>query len=180
MARIKKTYDYLIELKNRGYNRSNELLELYNKWKRDTDIRSLSDFLSIIWKEKDNIKPKYLGENSYNNFRGVAFEEFCFDLVNKIFEEVGAKDEIKPFWNEKVLTDEFYIFEDGRFKIHPKYKRVDIVIGKKEGNSVHPIVIISCKIWQSTNWLDEDRAVFDNIRNRYPYVLGYSLCMNLN
>ena len=72
------------------------------------------------------------------------------------------------------------MFENGQFKKYPKYKAVDIAIGKQEDNLIHPLIIISCKIWQSTNWLDEDRAILDNIRNRYPNVLGYSLCMSLS
>jgi len=180
MARIKKTSDYLGELQNKGYNRYNELFNLYDKWKKELDIKSLSDFLNIIWKEKDKIKPKYLGENTYNNFRGIAFEEFCFDLINKVIKEAEAQNIIELFWNTKILTEEFYIFENGQFKKYPKYKAVDIAIGKQEDNLIHPLIIISCKIWQGTNWLDEDSAILDNIRNRYPNVLGYSLCMILN
>lgn len=180
MARIKKTSDYLDERQNKGYNRHNELLNLYDKWKKELDIKSLSDFLNIIWKEKDKIKSKYLGENTYNNFRGIAFEEFCFDLMNKVIKEAEAQNIVELFWNTKILTEEFYMFENGQFKKYPKYKSVDIAIGKQEDNLTHPLIIISCKIWQSTNWLDEDRAILDNIRNRYPNVLGYSLCMSLN
>ncbi|MFQ6129653.1 MAG: hypothetical protein ACE5OT_02450 [Candidatus Hadarchaeaceae archaeon] len=65
------------KFKNKGYNRYDEL-DLYDKWK-ELDIKALLDFLDIIWKEKDDMKPKYLGENTYNNFRGIAFEEFYFD-----------------------------------------------------------------------------------------------------
>ena len=180
MARIKRTSDYLDKLRNKDYNRYNELLNLYDKWKKGLDIKSLSDFLNIIWKEKDNIKPKYLGENTYNNFRGIAFEEFCFDLMNKVIKEAEAENIIELFWNTKILTEELYMFENGQFKKYPKYKAVDIAIGKQEDNLIHPLIIISCKIWQSTNWLDEDRAILDNIRNIYPNVLGYSLCMSVS
>jgi len=180
MARIKKTSDYLNELQNKGYSRYNELLNLYDKWRKKLDIKTLSEFLDIIWKERDNIKPKYLGENTYNNFRGIAFEEFCFDLMNKVIKDTGADNIIELFWNTRILTEEFYIFENGQFKKYPKYKAVDIVIGKRKDDLIHPLIIISCKIWQSTNWLDDDRAILDNIRNRYPSVLGYSLCMSLS
>jgi len=180
MPRVKRTHDYLGELRNKGYPRYDEVFNLYDKWKREFDINALSKFLIIVWEEKDNIKPSYLGENTYNNFRGIAFEEFCFDLLNKTIEETEAKNVVELFWNKKILTEEFYIFEEGRFKKYPKYKAVDIVIGKSESELIHPLIIISCKIWQSTNWLDEDRAIFDSIRNRYPNVLGYSLCMSLN
>jgi len=178
MARVGKTPDYLEKLQTKGYERSNGLFNLYKKWKESLDIQAFSDFLDIVWKEKDNIRSK-LGANTYNNFRGIAFEEFCFDLLKKIIEETGTASIIELFWNEKILTEEFYIFEGGQFNKYPKHKTVDIVVGKREGNLIHPIVIISCKTWQSTNWLDEDRAIFDNIRNRYPNVLGYSLCMSL-
>jgi len=67
MARIKKTFDYLKGLQNKGYSRCNEFFKLYDKWKKELNIKALSKFLDIIWKEKDNIKPKYLGENTYNN-----------------------------------------------------------------------------------------------------------------
>ena len=180
MARIKKTLDYLEELKNKDYNRYDELLNLYDKWQKELDIKALSNFLDIIWKEKDNIKPKYLGENTYNNFRGIAFEEFCFNILNKVIKENEAENVVELFWNEKILTEEFYMFENGGFKKYPKHKAVDLAIGKREDNLVHPLIIISCKIWQSTNWLDEDRAILDNIRNRYPNVLGYSLCMSIS
>lgn len=180
MARIKKTSDYLDELRNKDYKRYNELLNLYKKWKRNLDIEILSDFLDIVKNEKDNIKPKHLGENTYNNFRGIAFEEFCFDLLNKVIKETETENIIELFWNTRILTEEFYMFQNGQFKKYPKYKTVDIAIGKRERNLIHPIIVVSCKIWQSTNWLDEDRAILDNIRNRYPNVLGYSLCMSLS
>lgn len=178
MGRVKKTLNYLETLGKKNYKRYNDLLNLYERWKKDLDIQVFSDFLDIIWKEIDDIRPK-LGANTYNNFRGIAFEEFCFDLLRNIVEETATENIVKLFWNEKVLTEEFYIFENGRFKKYPKHKVVDIAIGKREGNLIHPIVIISCKIWQSANWLDEDRAILDNIRNRYPNALGYSLCMSV-
>jgi len=180
VARIKRTIDYLEKLKNKGYRRYDELLSLYNKWKKDLDIKALSDFLDIVWKEKDNIKPTYLGENEYNNFRGISFEEFCYDLLDRVIKESEVEDVVELFWNEKILTEEFYKFEDGKFRKHLKYKKVDLIIGKREGNVIHSFIIISCKIWQNTNWLDEDRTVLNDIRNRYPEVLGYSLCMGLN
>ncbi len=180
MARTQKTSDYLEKLRSKGYTKYNDLLSLYNKWEEDLDIKSFTNFIDLIWKEKDNIKPKYLGENTYNNFRGIAFEEFCFDLLNKLVKEIEDKNIIELFWNTKILTEEFYIFENGHFKKYPKYKAIDIAIGKREDNLIHPLIIISCKIWQSTNWLDEDRTILDNIRNRYPNVLGYSLCMSLS
>lgn len=180
MARIKKTFDYLKGLQNKGYSRCNEFFKLYDKWKKELDIKALSKFLDIIWKEKDNIKPKYLGENTYNNFRGIAFEEFCFDISDKTIKESGAENVVELFWNEKILTEEFYMFENGEFKKYPKHKAVDVAIGRREDDLIHPLIIISCKIWQSTNWLDEDRAILDNIRNRHPNVLGYSLCMSLS
>ena len=180
MARIKKTSDYLKELQNKGYSRYSELFSLYDNQKKELDIEVLSNFLKIIWEEKDNIKPKYLGENTYNNFRGIAFEEFCFDILDKAIKESKAENAVELFWNEKILTEEFYMFENGGFKKYPKYKAVDVAIGKQEDNLIHPLIIVSCKIWQSTNWLDEDRAILDNIRNRYPNVLGYSLCMSLS
>jgi hypothetical protein len=121
-----------------------------------------------------------LGENTYNNFRGIVFEEFCFDILDKTIKDSGTEDTVELFWNKKILTEEFYIFENGEFKKYPKYKAVDIAIGKRKDNLIHPLMVISCKIWQSTNWLDEDRAILDNIRNRYPNVLGYSLCMSLS
>ena len=179
MGRIKKTTDYLEELKDKGYSRYNELLILYKEWKKKLDIKSLSDFLKITWEEKGNIKPK-LGENTYNNFRGIAFEEFCFDILKKAIKESEAEKAVELFWNAKILTEEFYMFQNRGFKKYPKYKAVDLAIGKRENNLIHPLIIISCKIWQSTNWLDEDRAILDNIRNRYPTALGYSLCMSLS
>jgi hypothetical protein len=178
MARVKKTLGYLRTLRKKDYKGYSCLLNLYNRWKKDIDIEVFSDFLDIIWKEIDNIRPK-LGVNTYNNFRGTALEEFCFDLLKKIIKETEVENVIELFWNQKILAEEFYIFENGRFKKYPKHKTVDIVVGKREDSLIHPIIIISCKIWQSTNWLDEDRAVLDNIRNRYPNVLGYSLCMSL-
>ena len=180
MARNKRTSDYLDELRSKGYERYNELLNLYKKWKGSLDVKVLSDFLGIVDKEKDNIKPEYLGQNTYNNFRGIAFEEFCFDRLNKVIKKTETDNIIELFWNTKILTEEFYMFQNGQFKKYPKYKTVDIAIGKREGNLIHPIIVVSCKIWQSTNWLDEDRAILDNIRNRYPNVLGYSLCMLLS
>lgn len=180
MTRVKKTSDYLGELQGKGYERYDDLLKLYNAWKKDLDINVLSNFLDLIWKEKDNIKPKHLGENTYNYFRGIAFEEFCFDILDKTIKQSKTENTVELFWNEKILTEEFYIFENGGFKKYPKYKAVDIAIGKREDNLIHPLIIISNKIWQSTNWLDDDRAILDNIRNRYPNVLGYSLCMSLS
>ncbi len=180
MAKVKNTSYYLEQLQNKSYRGHGELLDLYNKWKENLDNDELLNFLDIIGKEKDNIKPKYLGENTYSNFRGNAFEEFCFDKLDKLIKESGASNAIEIFWNKKILSEEFYIFENGKFNKYPKYKSVDIVMGKQEDNLIHPLAIISCKIWQSTNWLDEDRAVFDNVRNRYPDVLGYSLCTSLS
>ncbi len=180
MTRVTKTFEYLEKLQNKGYPRYNDLLDLYNRLKKDIDIKELKKFLDITWKEKDHIKPKFLGEGTYNNFRGIAFEEFCFDLLNRVVKKSKVKNIIELFWNTKILTEEFYMFENGQVRKYPKYKAVDIAIGKREENLIHPLIIISCKIWQSTNWLDEDRAIFDNIRNRYPNVIGYSLCMNLS
>lgn len=180
MARVTKTSDYLRKLESKRYNRCNELTVLYNNWKKSLDINKLSEFLKIIEDEKGSIKPKYLGENTYINLKAIAFEEFCFDLLSKVIKETGIENIVELFWNKKILTEEFYIFKNGQFDKYPKYKTVDIVIGKSEGKLFHSLVIISCKIWQSTNWLDEDRAVFDNIRNRYPNTLWYSLCMKLD
>jgi len=180
MARWKTTDDYLKQLEHKGYSQCDKLRGLYNTWKGELDIKALSDFLDIVWKEKDNIKPKYLGENTYMNFRGTAFEEFCFDFLRKIINECEADNLVQVFWNKKIVTEEFFIFEGGKFRKYPKSKAIDIVIGQSEGNLCHPLIIISCKIWQQTNWLDEDRAIFDSVRNRYPNVVGYSLCMNLS
>lgn len=180
MARWKKTEDYLEQLKGKGYGQCDKLFGLYDKWKGELDIKALSTFLDILWKEKDNIKPKYLGENTYMNCRGTAFEEFCFDFVCKIVMECEADNLIQVLWNKKVLTEEFYMFEHGKFRKYPKSKAVDIVMGQSQGDLFHPLTIMSCKIWQQTNWLDEDRAIFDSVRNRYPNVVGYSLCMNLS
>jgi len=180
MSRWKKTDAYLKQLEHKGYNQYDKILSLYGKWKAELDTKALSDFLDIVWKEKDNIKPKYLGENTYINFRGTAFEEFCFAFLRKIINECEADNLVQVFWNKKIVTEEFFIFEDGKFRKYPKNKAIDIVIGQSESNLFHPLIIISCKIWQSTNWLDEDRAIFDNVRNRYPNVVGYSLCMNLS
>jgi len=181
MARIQETSYYLKNLEEKQYERYHDLQSLYDRWKNQFDIKAISDFLDIIWKEKNKIKPKYLGENAYNNFRGIAFEEFCFGLSEKIIKETSCQGLIEPFWNEKILTEEFYVFEQekGHFVNYPKKKAVDIALGKREKNLVHPLIIISCKVWQSANWLDEDRATFENIRNRYPNVIGYSLYMKL-
>ncbi|MBA7467717.1 hypothetical protein ES707_02938 [subsurface metagenome] len=92
------------------------------------------------------------------NFRGTAFEEFCFYLVEKIINECKAGNLFRVSWNKKVVTEEFYIFQDGEFKKYPKSKAVDIVIGQSR-DLFHPLIIISCKIWQQTNWLDDDRAI---------------------
>ncbi len=180
MARIIKTGDYLERLHGKGYAGFDSLFGLYNEWKEKSDIGAFSSFLESTWKEKDRIKPKYLGENSYNNLRGIAFEEFCFDVLDRTINESGAENLVELFWNEKIMTDEFHVLENGQFKKYPKHKAVDIAIGKREDTLIHPMIIISCKIWQSTNWLDEDRAVFDSIRNRYPNVFGYCLCMGLS
>ena len=90
MPRWKKTDDYLKQLERKGYNQYDKLFDLYDNWKGELRIKALSDFLDIVWKEKDNIKPKYLGENTYMNFRGTAFEEFCFDFLRKIINECEA------------------------------------------------------------------------------------------
>lgn len=181
MTRRTKTLDYLRGLQNKNYSRYGDLFDLYNKWKKNLDVKVFAKFLDTIWQEKDNIKPnKYLGGVAYNNFRGFAFEEFCFDILDNTIKQSGTENAVELFWSEKILTEEFYIFENGGFKKYPKYKAVDIAIGKRENNLIHPLIIISCKTWQSTNWLDEDRAILDNVRNRYPNVLGYSLCMSLS
>jgi len=180
MPRWKKTDDYLKQLERKGYSQYDRLFGLYVKWKGELEIKALSDFLDIVWKEKDNIKPKYLGENTYMNFRGTALEEFCFDFLGKIINECEADNLLQVFWNKKVVTEEFYIFEDEKFRKYPKSKAIDIVIGQSQSDLFHPLIIIGCKIWQQTNWLDEDRAIFDSVRNRYPNVVGYSLCMNLS
>ncbi len=173
----KNISSYLDKLE--GYSKKEELIDLYGRWKNDLEINTFLVFLNLIGFEKNNIKPKYLGENEYNNFRGVALEEFCYDKLNKLINESGMVDLIQLFRNEKILIEEFFVFKDRKFNKIPKYKNVDIIVGKKEGNLIHPLMIISCKVWQSANWLDEDRAVFDNVRNRYPYVLGYSLCTSI-
>jgi len=177
MARVKRTLDYLEQLKDHG--QYSELRTLYDRWSDTLDAEALSRFLDFVWEEKGSIKPR-LGENTYSNLRGIAFEEFCFLVLSKAVRDAVAEGMIGLFWNERILTEEFYIFENGQFKRFPKYKTVDLALGKSDGSLVHPFVIVSCKIWQSTNWLDEDRAVLDNIRLRYPEVLGYSLCMNMS
>lgn len=180
MARVTKTSDYLDKLQKKGYSRCNDLLKLYDRWKKDLDIKTFSKFLDTIWEEKGKIKPTYLGENTYNYFRGVALEEFCFSTLNKALEETETENILELFWNGKILTEEFYVFENGQFKKYTKDKAVDIAIGKSEGGLINPLIIVGCKIYHSTNWLDEDRAFLDNIRNRYPKVRVYSLCWRLN
>lgn len=81
------------------------LFNLYDKCKRELDIKSLSNFLEIIRKEKDSIKSK-LGENTYNNFNGD--------------------------FNRRILH--IWKWAD---KKYPKYKAVDIAIGKQENNLIH-------------------------------------------
>lgn len=180
MARIMQTANYLEELRNRSYKGIYGLSNLFKGWKGKSDIGAFLSFLESTWKEKDRIRPKYLSLNSYNNLRGIAFEEFCYDALDKTIKGSGAEKLIELFWNEKILTEEYYVFEKGKFRKLPKYKTVDIGIGQREDELIHPIIILSCKIYQSTNWLDEDRTILDNIRNRYPNVLGYSLCMGLS
>lgn len=180
MARKKKTSYYLKHLQDKNYSRYDELVRLYDKSKNDLHIKSLSKFLDIIWKEKHNIKPKYLGENTYNNFRGIALEEFCFHLLSRIIRNIDIENLVEVFWNEKIMTEELYMFENGQFEKHSKYKAVDLALGRSEGRLIHPFIIVSCKIWQGTNWLDEDKNILDQIRSRYPNLLGYSLCMSLN
>lgn len=169
---------YLDRLQNKGYNRYGELLDLYTRWKNDLEIKDFLEFLNITARELKHIKP-VLGENTYNNFRGVALEEFCCCKLNKLVADIGVAD-LQIFRNERILTEEFFVLEDGKFNKITNSKNIDIVIGKKEESLIHPLVIISCKIWYDKNWLDEDREVFDNVRRRYPYVLGYSLCTNLS
>ena len=130
---------------------------LYNKWRKELNIDALLHFLRLTEKEMRNIRPKYLGANAYNQFRGIALEEFCFNALNKLIKDCKVENIIELFWNEKILTEEYYIFEKGEFKKYSKYKVVDLAIGKREDKLIHPLIIISCKIWQSTNWLDEDR-----------------------
>ena len=177
MARVKRTLDYLEQLKDHG--QYSELRTLYDRWSDTLDAEALSRFLDFVWEEKGSIKPR-LGENTYSNLRGIAFEEFCFLVLSKAVRDAVAEGMIGLFWNERILTEEFYIFENGQFKRFPKYKTVDLALGKSDGALIHPFVIVSCKTWQCTNWLDEDRAVLDNIRLRYPHVLGYSLCMTMS
>ncbi|RLI88963.1 MAG: hypothetical protein DRO62_02660 [Candidatus Altiarchaeales archaeon] len=175
MARNKKTIDYLNQLQGKGYDKTHGLFDLYYKWKEKSDIELLSKFLDLLWSEVDNIRPK-LGIATYNTFRGIALEEFIYESLNKFVE----KTKFKLFWNDRILTEEFYIFEDGAFKKYPKYKAVDLTIGTREDNQIHPFAIISCKMWYGADTLDSDRSVFDNIRNRYPSVFGYGVCMECN
>ena len=183
MTRVRRTQDYLADLRDGDYPRCEELVGLYDEWKRELDIQTFSRFLDTIWEEKDNIRPKYLGTNTYSNFRGIAFEELCFDLLCRAIQRTGIGATVEPFWNQRVVMEEFYLFDGEQFKVQRKYKAVDVVAGKSdesESGLVHPLVIISCKTWQSTNWLDEDKAVYDSVRSRYPNVIGYSLCMSLS
>lgn len=104
--------------------------------------------------------------------------------MNRIIKEIKTDNIIILFWNIKILIKQGYIFEifdeifeNKQFKRYPKYKFVDITIGKHENNLIPSITIISCKIWQNTNWLDEDRGILDIILNRDQNVLEYSLCI---
>jgi len=174
----KKTEDYLNQLQSSGYAKTQKLFGLYHRWKEKLDIESLSKFLDVLWDEKENIRPSKLGIATYNNFRGVAFEEFVHDAIDKALDLEKTKFEL--FWNDKILREEFYILEGGSFKKHPKYKAVDLTIGMREDKLIHPIAVISCKNWYDSVWLDDDRTVFDNIRNKYPHVFGYGVCMDCN
>jgi len=92
MARGKKTQDYLAELKKSDYARHNELFDLYEKWRGDLDIETFRTFLRIIAEENDIIKKSgYLGVNAYSQFRGIAFEEFCFCSIKKVIEETSPE-----------------------------------------------------------------------------------------
>jgi len=180
MARLKRTSDYLNQLQLAGYPRYDYFDALYQEWRNSSDLAPFTQFQEDLWEEKDNMKPEFIGENTYSNLRGISFEEFCFTTIGRIIENSSRIPEIKLFWNERILTEEFLLFKDNHFSKHPKYKRVDLAIGMKQTNIIHPFSIMSCKVWQSTNWLDEDRAILDSIRVRYPAVIGYSLCMSLN
>ncbi len=81
MAR-KNISSYLDKLE--GYGKKEELIDLYGRWKKNLETNTFLDFLNLIGSEKNSIKPKYLGENEYNNFRGVALDEFCYDKLNKL------------------------------------------------------------------------------------------------
>jgi len=179
MARVKRTSDYLDQLHSRGYPKSDYFTELYRKWKIHLDIKVFAQYLNEIWEEKDNIKPKFLGENTYSNLRGISFEEYCFSLLNGVIQDISLPVAVEIFWNEKIVIEEFYLFENNEFTKHPKYKNVDLAIGVPENKMIHPYSIISCKVWQSTNWLDEDKSTLDSVSSRYPAVIGYSLCMSI-
>lgn len=179
MARIKRTSDYLDQLNSSGYPKSEYFAKLYRNWKDNLGIEVFTQYLRELWDEKDTIKPKYLGENTYSNFRGISFEEYCFSLLNGVIQELSPAVAIELFWNEKIVVEEFYLFENGEFRKFLKYKNVDLAIGVSENKIIHPFSIISCKVWQSTNWLDEDKSTLDSVSSRYPGVIGYSLCMSI-
>jgi len=181
MARLKKTETYLQELKNKGYPQQDKLVKLYHEWKNapDPDIDALSAFLAAVGGDTGGIR-SLLGINTFNNFRGYALEEFCFDLFQKRIKEFEIADLVELLPNQKVLTEEFFVFEKGKFEKIPKEKSIDIVVGQRENELIHPHIIVSCKTYQSTNWLDEDKAIFFSIRNRYPDVVGYSLCLGIS
>jgi hypothetical protein len=98
-------------------------------------------------------------------------------LLKKVIKKCEAEKIIGLFWNEKILTEQFYIFEKGKFKKDSKYKTVDIVLGKPENKLIHPLVIVNCRVWTDTTRLNEDLFIFERIRNIYPTVIGYSLSM---
>lgn len=180
MAKVKRTLDYLNQLQSSGYPKSDHFIDLYRTWKTSRNLKIFSQYLNELLDEKDGIKPKYLGENTYSNLRGISFEEFCFDVLTRTVQENTPSFDVEVFWNERILTEELYLFENGEFKKHPKSKAVDLILGVPQEARIHPFVIISCKVWQGTNWLDEDRSTLDRIRIRYPAVIGYSLCMSAN
>ena len=177
---MKRTIQYLENLKEQGYQKHELLFELYNKWRTELDIETLISFLKEIDEDKRNLKSNYIGENTYSNFRGIAFEEYCFIQLERIIKETNSQKIIDLFWNENIKTEEYLYYDGKEFKTFPKYKRIDLTIGKKQKELIHPLIIISCKVWQSINWLDEDKNILDKIRNRYPGVTGYSLCLSLS
>ncbi|MFZ2454870.1 MAG: hypothetical protein WAX07_00105 [Candidatus Altiarchaeia archaeon] len=169
MARNAKTIDYLERIRSKNPDVYQKLFKSYRDWKESLNIEQFEEFLHFAWEEKV----------LNNNARGIAFEEFCFDLLSRIHRDTQTANLFDIIWNENLIIEEFYVFEGNQFKKYQNQKAVDIALVKKEGALIHPILIIGCKGWLSKEWLEGDKEVFDSLRNRYPNVLGYSLCKDL-
>lgn len=184
--------DYIKRIRNKELEKRekeviNDVEDAYVKWKKSLSFYDFLVFLDKIH-SNESIIMKNLGgfPQSYGRFRAIAFEEFIFDFLKKIFSD---KEDIIIYWNTNVvikipidyyLRPDFTIIRNGRnivfveAKIEVDSQRIksttlDYLILKKNYSNTLNVLIY--------HTLDGDRKLIELARH---LSFDYIICLKEN